>query len=952
MPDFDINLVFKDGQAIGKIRQVRSELQKTERQANRTRGAFRGLFAGISTAVAVREFINLSNSAVAIENRLKIVEDAVGDTETAFQRLRDISRATRSPLEENTALFQRAAQAQAELGATTEELFQFVEATGTALAIQGGAANTARGALIQLSQAIGATVVRAEEFNSILEGALPLAQAAARGIDEAGGSVSRLRQLVISGQITSEEFFRAIVSQQEFLQEQFARTNPTIAQSFVVLRNEAIAAFRTFDEATNITTRLAQAILFLADNIGTVARILAGAGIFFAITRGATLALAAVNALRAGLVTLAIAAFANPITAAFAAIGVAIAAVISLVASFGDQIQILGGQATLIDLLAVAWERVRNVILAVGQFLADTFLPQWNLTFDTIGDLITGFLRFWATAFDFVIAVGAGSLAALRVAWDNFWIGVRNLTIDTLTFIAQQFEDLVNGFVTVLNFFRDEPIEAFTQTTDALKALSREEGASAGQAFNNAFANNLASGPALTALTNFFNDVRERASLNAPVQGPNLPPPPPPSTNLPSLGGGGGGSQATFADIVEEYEKGIEALGRLGREQRIYNEILRASDRIGRDLTQTEQDQIAALVEKTEVLQRASDIYDNINGRVDDFITTQAALNNLLERGAISQTEADFALSQSDLVQDLRDVENSLGGQFDFSAQRQAITDFVNERTIILQQAREQDLLNEEEYQARLRALTAASQREILNLELDRWQLAVDSANNSIGILLNAAEEYAGKQSGIYKGLFLAQKAFAIAEATINTFRAISNALAAPFPPPIPQTLAAAAAVAGGAQVAAIVGSTISGLRDGGRVSGPGGPRDDAAGLFALSNGEFVVNAAATAANLPLLEAINRGMKPLGAMQNGGLVNTGSQGLRNAGSGELQSAARSAPAALPDLKNDVSVPVTVVAVADENAALNAVESGQLDNAILVRLGENSPAVRNTIGLEN
>ncbi|MFI9506973.1 glycoside hydrolase family protein [Nocardia sp. NPDC052566] len=44
----------------------------------------------------------------------------------------------------------------------------------------------------------------------------------------------------------------------------------------------------------------------------------------------------------------------------------------------------------------------------------------------------------------------------------------------------------------------------------------------------------------------------------------------------------------------------------------------------------------------------------------------------------------------------------------------------------------------------------------------------------------------------------------------------------------------------------------------GGAIQGPGGPRDDMIPAW-LSNGEYVVNAAATAANRPLLEAINSG---------------------------------------------------------------------------------------------
>jgi hypothetical protein len=55
---------------------------------------------------------------------------------------------------------------------------------------------------------------------------------------------------------------------------------------------------------------------------------------------------------------------------------------------------------------------------------------------------------------------------------------------------------------------------------------------------------------------------------------------------------------------------------------------------------------------------------------------------------------------------------------------------------------------------------------------------------------------------------------------------------------------------------AAQIPRTIVGKADGGRVSGPGGPRSDSI-LTWLSNGEFVINAKSTGQYLPLLEAIN-----------------------------------------------------------------------------------------------
>lgn len=66
----------------------------------------------------------------------------------------------------------------------------------------------------------------------------------------------------------------------------------------------------------------------------------------------------------------------------------------------------------------------------------------------------------------------------------------------------------------------------------------------------------------------------------------------------------------------------------------------------------------------------------------------------------------------------------------------------------------------------------------------------------------------------------------------------------------------------GGLNLGGLIGS-LFGLApakaDGGKVTGPGGPRDDNL-LHWLSNGEFVVNAAATRNAQPLLEAINAGV--------------------------------------------------------------------------------------------
>lgn len=107
-----------------------------------------------------------------------------------------------------------------------------------------------------------------------------------------------------------------------------------------------------------------------------------------------------------------------------------------------------------------------------------------------------------------------------------------------------------------------------------------------------------------------------------------------------------------------------------------------------------------------------------------------------------------------------------------------------------------------------------------------------------------------------------------------------------------------------GSLVTGLIGGLLGGLparAEGGDIRGPGGPREDKVLLWG-SNGEYVVNAAATAANRGLIEAINAGARPeqlLGLMlgeraprlADGGLIGSSAPAGMRAARGPAQAAA-------------------------------------------------------------
>jgi len=279
MTDRVIRVVLDSRGVASGARRAGGPLRGLRGQVSGLSGAFKvaaGAAAGFGLALGVREIVRAVDTYQALQNRLRVVTDSTEELTAAQERLFDISQDTRTSFEATVGLFSRASIAADELGASQEELFRLVEISGKALAIQGGAAAESAGALRQLSQSFSSGIVRGEEFNSILEGAFPLAQAAARGLDAAGGSVGRLRTLVIEGKVSSEEFFRAILKGGGELDAQFATTVSTIGQAFTVLNNSLLSFVGGINEASGAGSSAAQAIKGLADAVDLLSDALTG----------------------------------------------------------------------------------------------------------------------------------------------------------------------------------------------------------------------------------------------------------------------------------------------------------------------------------------------------------------------------------------------------------------------------------------------------------------------------------------------------------------------------------------------------------------------------------------------------------------------------------------------------------------------------------------------------
>lgn len=328
---------------------------------------------------------------------------------------------------------------------------------------------------------------------------------------------------------------------------------------------------------------------------------------------------------------------------------------------------------------------------------------------------------------------------------------------------------------------------------------------------------------------------------------------------------------ARDADYLRKYTEDIKAentaLADLAPGHEARNERLRIERELGRELTPVEAQRILDLNDENKLLRDQADVYDRLNARREEAIRQLGAIAQLEADGKISKADANIAANDNRLVQDLNGLDQSLGGDFQHQSELDNIQLLEDERLRIVQDALEAGLLTKQEAADREVAIEAEKQRQIRDLEFARQSVAIQSAQSTAESLASIAKDLAGEQSAIYRGMFIAAKAFAIADSIIKIQQGIANALSLPFP----ESLVAAAAVA--AQAASIISNIRSvalQLADGGLVRGPGTGTSDSIPAN-LSNGEYVVNAAATARNLGMLEAMNNGRDPM-RFANGGLI--------------------------------------------------------------------------------
>ena len=384
--------------------QLGRKTQETDGHANNLLKTMRNIAATAGVTSLVKGFLGLSDSQAQINARLNLMKD---ETHSVAQ-LNDLiyQSALRS-----RAAYSDTADAVGKMGlnaknafSSNEELIAFTEQVNKQFKIGGASAQEQSNAMIQLTQAMAAGVLRGQDLNSILAAAPGIA----RTIEESMGWTSgSIKQYAEDGKVTAQVVKNSLLNMADETNEKFASMPMTLSDAMTQGKNivqhsakemaqawndfiqtdkgqeilgETISLFSALTQVgTDALAAIGQGALFVADNMDMIIPMLTAVGAVFLFVKAQAIQTALASAAAAGTHAAAWAAANWPVllmAALFA--GALIAA-----QQFGVGMQEVGG-----------W---------VGQVFGMTYAVGYNV-FATLWNVIASFAEFFANVFNDPVA--------------------------------------------------------------------------------------------------------------------------------------------------------------------------------------------------------------------------------------------------------------------------------------------------------------------------------------------------------------------------------------------------------------------------------------------------------------------------------------------------------------------------------------------------------------------
>ncbi|EMV5522071.1 tape measure protein [Escherichia coli] len=212
--------------------------------------------------MAAKRFIEIADNVKLLRARVSRLSGSLVEAKANFSGILEISNRTGMKIEDTTKLWEKLKSGLADSNATSGQILQLTETLQQIGRIGGSSSEEAANALRQLGQSIDGGIVRAEEFNSVMEGMPELWR---RVASQMGISMGELRRRMLDGKLTAEDVVNAILKGSGEIEKEFNKLPTTTEQAMTELSTNFGLLLETIDQTLHVTEFVGRGIKTLAD---------------------------------------------------------------------------------------------------------------------------------------------------------------------------------------------------------------------------------------------------------------------------------------------------------------------------------------------------------------------------------------------------------------------------------------------------------------------------------------------------------------------------------------------------------------------------------------------------------------------------------------------------------------------------------------------------------------
>ena len=213
--------------------------------------------ATMAAAFATSQIIKAADAYSMMNARVSRFTDSAESATSVMRSLTNYANAAGAEVGSAVAVFTSLSGALQDVGTSQSDILRLTETLNKLGVIGGSSADEVSNALRQFAQSMAGGVVRAEEFNSIIENTPEIARAIGAGMEL---SMGQLRTAMLNGQLTSEAVLNSLMSQTETVDAQFAKMPRTVSAAMQTMENEFAGFVGVLNNSTGATSTLAGGI--------------------------------------------------------------------------------------------------------------------------------------------------------------------------------------------------------------------------------------------------------------------------------------------------------------------------------------------------------------------------------------------------------------------------------------------------------------------------------------------------------------------------------------------------------------------------------------------------------------------------------------------------------------------------------------------------------------------